>query len=287
MSPLDPPALTAAASRARMEQLRDMVQRETGIMLPESKDVMIESRLKRRVLDLELPDLDAYLRRIFDEGGLAGELDEIIDLLTTNKTDFFREPAHFRLLTSQLIPQALARAAPGARVTFKVWSAASSIGAEAWTTAMLLDRAARVDRRLSWAILGTDISPRVIRVARRAVYTRAELSPVPADMQRDYVMQGRTQQGRDLGRIVPELRARVRFERLNLTQPPYRVDTGIDVAFLRNVLIYFDEDMKQRIIAAVASHLRPQGHLIVGHSESMVVRQPDLAQVAPGVFRKE
>ncbi len=259
----------------------------TGIKLPESKRSMIEARLRRRLIALGLPDLGAYLTHLFEEQGLERELPRIVDLLTTNKTDFFREPEHYRMLSERLIPEALNRVPGRDRVRFRLWSAAASTGAEAWSAAMLLARAAEAAPRLDWAILGTDISRRVLDVARRAIYPESDLAPVPAPLREAYTMRGRGPDGAPAIRIVPELRARVRFAPLNLLSAPHAVDTGLDLVFLRNVLIYFEPEIQARVIAGVARHLRPQGHLIVGHSESMSVQKPGLRQIAPGVFRNE
>ncbi len=270
----------------RLERFREMVHARTGIRLPASKDLMIESRLKRRLLALGLPDLEAYLVYLFEQDGLDREMVEIVDLMTTNKTDFFREPAHFDLLERQIIPETLENSRPGANVRLRFWSAAASSGAEAWTAAMLLARAALTNPRLNWAILGTDISSAVLTTATRAIYPASDLAPVPGALRSAYVMNGRGEKGEPLCRIVPELRSHVRFAPMNLIDFPYDIEPGIDVCFLRNVLIYFEPDMQSRVIAACAGRLRPGGYLVVGHAESMIVRQPDLKQVIPGAFKK-
>lgn len=275
------------SSRLHLERFRKLVHAETGIKLPQSKDLMIESRLRRRLITLDLPDIGAYLESLFgDPRCLATELPEIVDLMTTNKTDFFREDAHYRILAQRLIPEALNRAGPGRTVRYKLWSAASSTGAEAWSAAMVLADAAKKDPRFDWAIMGTDISRRVIGVAEKAIYSDAELAPVPAPMREAYLMAGRDGTA-DRARIIPELRARVRFAQLNLMDAPYSMDKELDLIFLRNVLIYFEPEVQVRVVKAISSHLRTRGYLIVGHSESMTVQQPHLMQVAPGVFRKE
>ncbi|WP_439105237.1 CheR family methyltransferase [Celeribacter marinus] len=274
-----------SSSTARdLAKLRSLVHAETGIKLPQGKDVMIETRLKRRLIDLNMPDMNAYLNLLFANGGLDAEFPKIVDLMTTNKTDFFREDSHFQILVSQILPSVLRALPAGASKRFKVWSAAASSGEEAWTISMLLAKAAQQDPRLEWAILGTDISNRVLERANRAVYTKSDLAPVPDGLRSKYVMMAKDQAS---GRIVPELRARVRFESLNLTKPPYAIDNGLDVVFLRNVLIYFEPEMQARVIAQCASHLRAGGYFFVGHSESMTVNQLNLTQIAPGVFRKE
>lgn len=272
--------------KGRLERFGKLIHETTGIKLPPSKHLMIESRLRKRIIALEMPDLDTYLRWFFDSDVLDSELPELVDLLTTNKTDFFREDAHYRILADRLVPEALDRGQRGRAVPFRFWSAASSTGEEAWSAAMVLARAAERDPRLDWAIIGTDISRRVLSVARQAVYSSEELAPVPPDMRSDYVMAGRPGSAKR-GRIVPELRARVRFSQLNLIETPYGIDDRLDVVFLRNVLIYFEPDAQHRVICAAASRLRIGGYLVVGHSESMTVRVSTLAQIAPGVFRKE
>ncbi|MEC7762576.1 MAG: CheR family methyltransferase [Pseudomonadota bacterium] len=272
--------MQAAQERTATDRLRATVEQVTGIKLPAGKDLMIESRLRRRIHELGFDSFGQYLELLFKGGKLDEELPLIIDQLTTNKTDFHREKPHFDFFTEVIVPELAARR--GGRV--RVWSAASSSGEEAWTLAMYLADAAAAYPGLDWVILGTDISRRVLAIANRAVYRMASFAPLPQHMRARYVMEGR---GDDAaGRIVPELRARVRFQRMNLTHIPYDVDRNLDVIFLRNVLIYFPPDLQARVIAAMTDHLRPGGYLFVGHSESMVVRHRTLRQCAPGVFQK-
>ncbi|MGR3363758.1 MAG: CheR family methyltransferase [Maritimibacter harenae] len=278
-------AMAETKRRQRFEQFRALVHDETGIKLPPSKNLMVESRLRKRLVALGVPDLESYLERLFSTPAcLSEELPAIIDLMTTNKTDFFREEAHFRIMRERLIPEALSRGRPGQPVPYRVWSAAASTGAEAWSAAMILAQAAQADPRLDWAIVGTDLSTRVLAIAETAVYSAAELAPVPSDYRKAFVMTGRGGAS-EKGRIAPELRARVRFSRLNLKETPYGMPRGLDLIFLRNVLIYFEPAMQHAVIRAMATHLRKGGYLIVGHSESMIVDVPVLEQIAPGVFR--
>lgn len=278
-------AFTPATVRQR-EKLRKLLLRETGIKLPQSKDVMVEQRLRRRVLEHGFEAFDDYLAWLFDAGGLDEEWSEIVDLLTTNKTDFYRESAHFEFLRDTIVPEALSPKRGTGAVRFRMWSAASSTGAEAWTAAMILAELAREQPRLDWAILGTDVSERVLAIANLAIYPATELAPLPAQLRDAYSMAGRGPQA-GKARIVPELRARVRFEHMNLMNKPYPVQSGLDVAFLRNVLIYFEPDVQARVIQSIAAHLRPGGYLVVGHSESMTVKTRGLTSVIPGVFRKK
>ena len=161
-------SLTLAQDR-NVAKFRQLVREITGIQLPESKGRMIEGRLRPRLLALGLPDMASYFGFLFEEGGVRSELPHVIDLITTNKTDFFREPSHFEVLWARMIPQALAARRRGGRVAFKLWSAAASTGAEAWSAAMILAEARARSPELDWAVLGTDISQRGLSAARRAI----------------------------------------------------------------------------------------------------------------------
>jgi chemotaxis protein methyltransferase CheR len=271
----------------RFDRFSKMVQESIGVQLPASKQVMVESRLRRRIIELGLGTVDEYFRHLFDNGALSAELDTIFDAVTTNKTDYFREAEHFIHLTERIIPARLSkRQATGRSSMFKVWSAAASTGAEAYTAAMVL--ADRESRRgaFEWRILGTDINRKVLIEAKRAVYSDAVIRPVPSAFRDRFLMRGQGQQ-KGNWRVVPSLRRRVNFQKMNLMDTHYPVDRDLDVIFLRNVLIYFSEADQARVIAQLAGHLAHNGHLIVGHAEGMVVRHPSLRQVAPAVYRKE
>lgn len=277
----------AAVDAPRFVRFSRMVQDAIGVQLPASKKSMVEGRLRRRISELGLASVDDYFRHLFENGGLTHELDTIFDAVTTNKTDFFREADHFIHLTERLIPARLSRRqAMGRSSMFKVWSAAASTGAEAYTAAMVL--ADRESRRgaFEWRILGTDINNKVLTEAKRAIYTDAVVQPVPAAFKKRFLMRGHGAQDGSW-RVVPDLRRRVNFKRMNLIDTRYPVDRDLDVILLRNVLIYFSEADQARVIAQLASHLAHHGHLIVGHAEGMLVRHPDLHQAAPGVYRKE
>jgi chemotaxis protein methyltransferase CheR len=271
----------------RFDRFARMVQESIGVQLPASKKVMVESRLRRRIAELGLGTVDDYFTHLFDNGRLTEELDVIFDAVTTNKTDFFREAEHFIHLTERIIPARLSgRKATGRSSMFKVWSAAASTGAEAYTAAMVL--ADRESRRgpFEWRILGTDINRQVLSEAKRAVYPDGIIQPVPQGFRDRFLMRGEGPQ-KGKWRVVPDLRRRVNFLKMNLMDTQYPVDRDLDVIFLRNVLIYFSETDQARVIDQLAGHLTHHGHLIVGHAEGMIVRHPHLKQVGPAVYRKE
>ena len=261
-----------------------VVESRVGIKLPITKRTMVEGRLRRRVRALGLRDLTAYADLLFKNDGLDDELVHLIDCVTTNKTDFFREPSHFEFLRDVAVPQ-LARIQGGSRPSLKIWSAACSTGAEAYTIAMILQDLSNAGQRLRFSILGTDISTEVLRDARTAIYPRDFVAPVPGGMQQRYMMRSRNPR-EDLVRITPELRRTVRFERLNLMDESYPFDRDVDVIFCRNVLIYFDRATQQAVIDRLISHLRPGGYLMLGHSESMAGSGvPALRSVAPTIYQ--
>ncbi|SFK66500.1 CheR family methyltransferase [Methylorubrum salsuginis] len=279
--------LTDQLSERHFRSIAEVIETRVGIQLPVTKRTMLEGRLRKRVRALRLDSLDDYGRHLFDQGRLAEEFVHLVDCVTTNKTDFFREPAHFDLMRQTLVPRLRALSGHrGERPLLKVWSAAASTGAEAYTLAMVLQDLINEGGRFEYAILGTDVSTEVLRVAAAGIYSDDMLDAVPAATRRRYVMAARDP-ARQQGRIVPELRRRVRFQHLNLMDERYAIDRDVDILFCRNVLIYFDRPTQRAVLERLAGHLRPGGYLIVGHSESMsVAGLQGLTQVTSTVFRR-
>lgn len=268
--------------------IASLVERNAGIKLPRTKRTMVEGRLRKRVRALGLSSLADYGHLLFERGGLDKEYVHLIDCVSTNKTDFFREPNHFTFLCDTAVP-ALRRLHGPRPTRLKIWSAACSIGAEAYTIAMLLQDLANATRgssgELSFSILGTDISTQVLAAARTAIYPTSFVSPIPAPLQQRYLMRARNP-AQDTVRIAPELRRRARFEHLNLMDEAYPFDRDIDVIFCRNVLIYFGRRTQAEVLSRLVSHLRPGGYLLLGHSESMAgAGVPGLHSVAPTVYQ--
>jgi chemotaxis protein methyltransferase CheR len=281
-----PPASTSdPLGEKDFSRLADIISGHAGIRLPPGKKLMMEGRLRKRVRALGLPSIAEYCRLLFNDNQLQTEFVHLVDAVTTNKTDFFREPQHFDFLKRTIVPSLLANRRPHTGHLLKLWSAASSIGAEAYSVAMLLADISQGMSLFRFAILGTDISTQVLQQAERAVYAEEMVEPVPADMQMRYLMRSRTPSGRRDVRIVPELRRVCRFVHLNLMDNRYPFDQDVDVIFLRNVLIYFDRPTQEAVIMRLVSHLRPGGYLLLGHSESMMCADLPLRQVAPAVFQ--
>ena len=257
-------------------QISELMYDAIGLSFSDSKKSLVSSRLAPRIQRLGMGGYEDYFALIAGNND-AGEFQVAVDLLTTNETYFFREPAHYDLLEAELSrtrPRSLA-----------VWSAASSFGDEAYSTAMLLADLQQQGRIGSdWSILGTDISDRVLRSATEAVYPVDRLRNVPAERLKRYCLRG-DGESEGLIQMQDKLRDRVRFGQLNLCQPIDGIGP-FDVVFLRNVLIYFDAETKKAVVDRVLEHLRPGGLFFIGIAEGRVPCSTVLESVSPGAFRK-
>ena len=264
------------------QRIATVVTEFAGIKLPETKRSMIEGRVARRARETGFESIGAYCDFLSSPANLAAESRHLIDISTTNKTDFFREPRHFEFVTQVALPQFLRGRSSSAPLKF--WSAASSNGAEAYTLAIALAEAARAGSAFDFRIFGTDICRTMIAAARQAVYPAAMLAPVAPALRRRYTMESRNSADARV-RIVPELRARTKFVEMNLMDVHYPFDRDFDVILLRNVLIYFEQEVQHAVIRRLCKHLRPGGYLLLGHSESMIGVEVGLEQVEPATFQ--
>lgn len=281
---IDQPSLHI--SREGLAQLLSFVTDTLGIKMGEAKLPMLQGRLQRRLRDLQLTSLEAYRELLFGDRADPAELQHFIDAVTTNKTDFFREPQHFPFLLDTVLPELAPRGIAGGSVPWrcKLWSAPCSSGEEPYTLAMLLAEHASRTPGFDFAILGTDISSRMLQHARRAVYDAERIEPVPQALRTKYLLRSRDRR-RPQVRIVPELRRRVVFHQLNFMDRDYRVKDTFDVVFCRNVLIYFDKPTQAEVVRRLARHLRPDGFLFVGHSESLAGLDVPFAMRGNAVYR--
>jgi chemotaxis protein methyltransferase CheR len=252
-----------------------LIHKIAGISMADSKKALVVGRLQRRLREFGFQTFTEYYRMLAS-GENAAELQTMVDSLTTNETYFFREPGHFDFLRDSVLPQNRS-AQP-----FRVWSAASSTGEEAYTLAMLL---AEHRPNLPWEVFASDISTKVLARAQTGHYPLDRNEGIPPAFLRKYCLKGtRTQAGTFL--ISPELRRRVTFRQVNLTQP---IDSGIgsfNVIFLRNVMIYFDIETKRHVVANLLPRLADGGYFICGHSETLNGISDALDAVRPTIYRK-
>jgi len=268
-------------NRRNFAMLSSYIYDYSGIKMPESKKTMLEGRLRRRLRATGCRTLDDYCDYVFKGDHVADEGLHLINAVTTNKTDFFREPAHFDYLTDTILP---AFKASGMR-TIRAWSAACSTGPEPYTMAMVLDDFADTRGGPSYGILATDLDTEVLAAARAGIYPSDLVEPVPADLQRKYVMRSLDPRRRDI-RMRPELRSAIGFARLNLMDDRYPVGEAMHLIFCRNVLIYFDKPTQRKVVTRLVDCLAPGGYLFLGHSESITGLDLPLTQVANTVFKR-
>jgi chemotaxis protein methyltransferase CheR len=206
----------------------------------------------------------------------------MIDVVTTNKTDFFREPVHFDYLSNHAISDLVIEKQ---KRSIAVWSAGCSSGEEPYTIAMVLNEWAQTQKNFTFLILGTDISTKVLDKARLAVYDNERISTIPLEYKRKYLLKSRNPL-KSLYRIVPELRQTVKFRRLNFMDTDFGFREPLDIIFCRNVIIYFDKATQERLLNRFCQQLSPSGYLFMGHSETLLGMDVPLVQVAPTIYRK-
>jgi chemotaxis protein methyltransferase CheR len=264
-------------------RLSTFIYNNYGIKLPLSKKVMLEGRLHKRLKVLNLLSFKAYCDYLFSLEGQRMELVEMVNVITTNKTDFFREAIHFDFLVNQVLPIANKSLSPNR--PFKIWSAGCSTGEEPYTLAMVLKDFHEKNPNFNFEIYATDISTNALNSAAMAVYAEEKVLPVPLALKRKYLLKSKDAKKRTM-RIVPELRAKVTFSRLNFITGDFSSIQNFDAVFCRNVLIYFDRATQEKVIRKLCAKLEHNGLLFLGHSESISKMDLPLVQVHPTIFRK-
>ncbi|NGZ29015.1 MAG: protein-glutamate O-methyltransferase [Magnetococcales bacterium] len=268
------------------QKLSEFIYDQCGIKMPPSKKTMLEARMQKRLRTLGMSSFREYCNWVLDPVASDNELINFIDIVTTNKTDFFREPSHFEYLVSTAIPEMVRGEGAGVRRKLMVWSAGCSTGEEPYTLCMVLSEFAERYPGLNfdYSILATDISTRVLEKAASAIYEGEKTDPIPMNLKKKYLLRSkdRTQ---NLVRIVPELRSKVRFRRINFMDSEFGLREKMDVIFCRNVIIYFDRPTQERLINKFCRNLIPGGYLMVGHSETLNSLNVPVVQVSPTIYR--
>ncbi|MEN4054038.1 protein-glutamate O-methyltransferase CheR [Sulfurimonas sp. NWX79] len=253
--------------------VQKLIFREVGIDLQSSKKLLVQSRLLKRLLHYGFDNYLDYIRLVQIN---VTERIEMINLITTNETYFFREIDHFEYLQKEIIPK------HPFKTKFRFWSAAASVGAEAYSVAMLLDKTMA---RSDWEIVGTDINTDVIKKARIGLYPEKWADKIPIELKKEYCLRGR---GRHEGQFLMDraLVENMDFRVGNLMK--YNGEVGrFDVIWLRNVLIYFDDDTKQMVVDNVLRNLKVGGYFFISLTENLnMLNTANLESVATSVYRK-
>jgi chemotaxis protein methyltransferase CheR len=271
----------AGLSAKNFDKLARYIYDYSGIKMPPSKRTMLEGRLRKRLRVTGIETFDEYCDYLFKYDGLEREAIHLMDAVTTNKTDFFREPKHFE----HMAETALASLIADGHRRLRIWSSACSIGAEPYTIAMVAEEFVKGKTGLDYTVLATDLSTEVLQVARRGVYPTSMITPVEPEYRKRYVMEARDRE-RDEVRIHPRLRSKVGFARLNLMDERYDIGEKAQIVFCRNVLIYFDKPTQQKVLKRLCDNLVTGGFLYVGHSETITGLDLPVKQVANTVFRR-
>ena len=248
-------------SERDFRRLSAYIETELGIKMPEAKKIMLESRLQKRLKALSMDSFSDYCDYLFSAEGQNTELFQMINIVTTNKTDFFRESNHFDYLFSVALP-ALNKS------LINIWSAGCSTGEEPYTISMVLEKYRESFPNKDYTILATDISTDVLAVAQKGIYPLERVDPVPMEFKKKYLLKSKDSKKAQV-RVKPELRRKLEFGRFNLMEKNFDLGRSFEVIFCRNVLIYFDKNNQQSLLKRFYAHLVPGGYLFLGHSESM------------------
>ncbi len=255
------------------QRLQQLAYQKFGFDLREGKEDMVAARLNNRVRELGFSTFSGYLDHVTSNAG-SQDFVEMVDLLTTNFTSFFREIAHFQFL-DKFLASTRARQKP-----VRLWSAACSSGEEPYSLAIAALESGVPDVR----ILATDISSRILQKAKSGTYSLDRLSGISSERQHRYFLRGH---GKSEGfcRVKPELRNLIDFQSLNLVQP-YSHNMQFSMIWCRNVMIYFDKPTQERVVNTLANWLEPGGYLLIGHSEALNGIQHSLRYIQPAVYQK-
>ncbi len=273
---VDETGLLPAISDWEFGLFKELIYEKTGIALSNDKHLLVASRLSQRLRELSIDSFETYFNKVIALGEKQ-ELQCVIDLLTTNETYFFREQRHFDYLKQNI----LSKLTVGSN--FSVWCAASSTGEEAYSAAMVI--AGSLGLSENWSVIGTDIHSGVIRQAQQALYVMADKGEIEKQYLMKYCLKGvRTQQGMFL--IDNKLKKHVNFESLNLNGVWKKHIANFDLVFLRNVMIYFDNDTKKRLINRIADSLKLGGYLFIGHADSMGEMNDRFKIIQPSILQR-
>lgn len=268
-----------AISKLEYEKIRTLLYDESGISLGDSKQSLVVSRLTKRLRDLQMDSFSSYYEYVTQDNS-GEEFTRMLDLLSTNKTDFFREPKHFDFLRECILPTL------EKEKQIHIWSSACSTGEEPYTIAMTLYESVRFPEQWNFQVLASDISTRVLAHAAKGLYAEQRVRVVPAEIVKRHFLQGR---GDSAGFVMvkPHLSKMIKFRRINLMDDRFPIKAPLDLIFCRNVMIYFDRPTQERLVNKFYRHLKPGGYLFIGHWESLQWVSHPFRTIAPTIYWKE
>ncbi len=269
---------TVPMRKSTFDTFRRLVYDKAGIHINDNKVALVAARVGKRMRELWIETPETYLGYLFDDES-GGELVHLLDAISTNVTGFFREPTHFEVL-GELLDGWLGTG----QKRFRFWSAASSTGEEPYSMAMtIIEKCSQTNADIR--ILATDLSTRVLAAAVEGVYQRERTAPIPQPMLRRYFDERTGDQGK-FYEAKREMKDLLTFSRLNLAKPPFPMSGPFDAVFCRNVMIYFDNAVRKKLLEEIFRLLKPGGYLFVGHAESLTGILSGLKSVRPSVYCK-
>ncbi len=282
----DDAAFRCQLSDGEFARFSRLIHDVAGIKLPPVKKTMLDGRLRKRLRAVGAVSFAEYFDYLASPEGQELELHNMLDAVSTNKTDFFREPKHFQWLSERVLPEIRGRARNGRQRRIRLWSAGCSTGKEPYTLAMVLAEFCDLYQDIDYSILATDISTAALAKARLAIYEDYKIEPVPVALRNKYLLRGDgDRQG--YHRVAPRLRRKVDFRRLNFMDAVFDIDAPLDIIFCRNVIIYFDKQTQAELFKKFYRHLAPGGYLFIGHSESLLGIDGKMRRIAPTIFQKK
>ncbi|MGE5364669.1 MAG: CheR family methyltransferase [Bacteroidota bacterium] len=267
------------------DRLSQFIYSECGIKMPPAKKVMLEARLRKRLRELNLDTFADYCDLIFNSSASSDELIHMIDVVTTNKTEFFREPKQFSYMTDIAVPEMISQYGAGVKRKLRLWSAGCSTGEEPYTLAMVLQRLSESIPDFDYSILASDISTQVLEKALIGIYPMDRLDGMPIELKKKFFLKSKDKT-KSLVRVVPELRQKVSFQRINFMDDDYSIRERQDMIYCRNVIIYFDKKTQEQFISKLCNYLIPGGYLFLGHSETLFNMDLPLVQIATSTYKR-
>lgn len=268
------------------QKLGKVITESYGIKMSPDKKIMFQARLQRRLHELQMKSFDEYALNFFNQKNDSNELKVIADFISTNKTDFFREKEHFQFISERFLPEYLTLKKTDADRNLSIWSAGCSSGQEAYSIAITLEEYIRNNKQLfQYSILATDISERMLKSAKLAIYPHCAVNDLLLEIKHRYFLKSKDQNDLKV-RIVKELRDKVQIAYQNLMDDFYQDGPKFDIIFLRNTLIYFEKQTQYEVLKKVIAALNTGGCLFIGHSESLINLQLSIQSVAPSVYVK-
>jgi len=270
-------------SQRDFDRLSKFIMSEYGIKMPPEKRIMLQSRLQKRLKALYFTSFKEYVDYVFSPRGQSEEVIHMMDVVSTNKTDFFRESAHFEFLLAEGLPQLLNQVS---NKNLKIWSAGCSSGEEPYTIAITLSEYQEHHGRFTYEITASDLSSKMLEKAALAIYAEEKIADIPHAIKVKYFLRSKDRSRKEV-RIIQDLRNKTKYYRQNLLYLPAVSKPEFDIVFCRNVLIYFDRSNQYAILSKLCMNLKLGGFLFLGHSESITGFDLPVEQIQPTIFRKK